>query len=216
MKPAARRRTAWQSDHVVSADAFLITGVLFLLTMGLLALLFREASLWSEILSQAVLVASLVAGTLIAWTLHGNSLRGAGWLTMAVGIVAGAVVGSLAFFALFMLGRFVPVPSAWREGPWGSVLLLAVAVIAFLALPVYRAVHDLVRHSGSSAIAVVRLASLVVIVTVIGISVGFGGDVAEVGIFMVAVSAASAVAVVLAAWSGRWRARRRLARRARS
>lgn len=212
LKPATRRRTAWQSDLVVSADAFLITGVLFLLTMGMLALVFREASILSEILSQVVLLASLVAGALIAWTMHGNALKGASWLTMALSLVVGAGAGTLAFFALFMLGHLVTIAVPGREGPWGSVLLLVIAVIAFLAVPVYRAVRDLVRRSGSRVIALVRLAALVTVVTFVAISMGFEGEGAEVGIFMVPVAAASAAAVLLAAWATRWRARQRLAR----
>lgn len=120
-------------------------------------------------------------------------------------------MGVSAFFVLFMLGHFIRIPSPGDEGPWGSVLLLAAAVIGFLAVPVYQGVRDLVLRRGGTSIAVLRLATLVIIVTVVLITVRIGGDTAEAGIFMVPISAASAGAIVFVAWFEWWRARRRLA-----
>jgi len=196
---------------LVSADGFLLTGALFLLMEGLLMLLFHQPSLWSELLSQAVLVGSLVGGTVLAWTLHGNSLKGSSWVGMTLGIIAGAVVGVPAFFALFMLGRFIPNPFPRDEGPWGSILVLAVAVIAFLALPIYQGIRDLAHRTGVP-VAAARLGSFVIIATVIVITSLIGGDTAETGVFMVPVSAASAAAIAGVAWFEKWRARSRRSR----
>ena len=210
LKLAGRPMTT-KERYFVSADGFLLTGALFLLMEGLLMLLFHQPSLWSELLSQAVLVGSLVGGTVLAWTLHGNSMKRSSWVGMTLGIIAGAVVGVPAFFALFMLGRFIPNPFPRDEGPWGSILVLAVAVIAFLALPIYQGIRDLAHRTGVP-VAAARLGSFVIIATVIVITSLIGGDTAETGVFMVPVSAASAAAIAGVAWFEKWRTRSRRSR----
>lgn len=211
LKLAGRPVTTKGRYYFVSADGFLLTGALFLLMEGLLMLLFHQPSLWSELLSQAVLVGSLVGGTVLALTLHGNSLKGSSWVGMTLGIIAGAVVGIPAFFALFMLGRFIPNPFPRDEGPWGAILVLAVAVIAFLALPIYQGIRDLAHRTGVP-VAAARLGAFVIVATVIVITSLIGGDTAEAGIFMVPVSAASAAAIAGVAWFEKWRARSRRSR----
>jgi hypothetical protein len=198
--------------YFVSVDAFLLTGAMFLLPSGLLALLFHQPSIWSELLSQAVLIGSLVGGTVLAWRLHGHALKGASLVGMTLGIVAGAVVGIPAVFALFMLGRFIPSPFPRDEGPWGLILVLAAALIAFLALPIYQGIRDLAHRTGSVPVAAARLGAFVIIATVIVITSRIGGDTAEAGIFMVPVSAASAAAIAGVAWFEKWRARSRRSR----
>lgn len=212
LKLAGRPMTTKERYYFVSADGFLLTGALFLLMEGLLMLLFHQPSLWSELLSQAVLVGSLVGGTVLAWTLHGNSMKRSSWVGMTLGIIAGAVVGIPAFFALIMLGRFIPNPFPMDEGPWGAILVLAAAVIAFLALPIYQGIRDLARRTGSVPVAAARLGAFVIIATVIVITSRIGGDTAETGIFMVPVSAASAAAIAGVAWFEKWRAQSRRSR----
>ena len=197
--------------YFVSVDAFLLTGAMFLLPSGLLGLLFNEPSIWSQLLSQVVLIGSLAGGTVLAWKLHGHVLKGATLVGMTLGIVAGAVVGIPAFFALFMLGRFIPNPFPREEGPWGAILVLAVAVIAFLALPIYQGIRDLAHRTGVP-VAAARLGSFVIIATVIVITSLIGGDTAETGVFMVPVSAASAAAIAGVAWFEKWRTRSRRSR----
>ena len=201
--------TAWRHTYAAAADAFLLAGAGFLLLVGGLGLLFRQPSVWSEVLSQVALVGSVVAGTAIAWRLHGHRLTRRTWLGVVLGTIAGALVGGPAFFALFMLGRLIPFPMPDREGPWGSVLLVSVVVVVFLALPVYWGVRDLVTRSGSQRVVVVRLSALAVIVAAVVITVGIGGETAEAGLFMVPVSAASAVAVFGVALFGSRRPRGR-------
>lgn len=203
--------TAWRHTYGAAADAFLLAGAGFLLLVGGLGLLFRQPSVWSEVLSQVALAGSVVAGTAIAWRLHGHRLTRPTWVGVVLGAIAGSLVAGPAFFALFMLGRLIPFPMPDQEGPWGSVMVVVVVVVAFLALPVYWGVRDLVRRSGHRRAAVVRLGALAVIVAAVAITVSIGGETAEAGLFMVPVSAASAVAVWGVALFGRWRAQSRRA-----
>ena len=203
--------TAWRHTYGAAADAFLLAGAGFLLLVGGLGLLFRQPSVWSEVLSQVALAGSVV-GTAVAWRLHGHRLTRPTWVGVVLGAIAGSLVAGPVFFALFMLGRLIPFPMPEEEGPWGSVIVVVVVVVAFLALPVYWGVRNLVRRSGHRRAAVVRLGALAVIVAAVVITVSIGGETAEAGLFMVPVSAASAVAVCGVALFGSWRARRSEAR----
>lgn len=199
----------WRRDLAVAADAFLLAGAAGLLVLGALALLFDQPSVWSELLSQLVLVGSAVGGAAGAWRLHGHPLTRARWAGVVLGVVVGAVVVLPAFFALILLGRFIDVPLLEREGPWGAVLILSVAVVAFLALPVLDGVRDLARRTGAPRVAVTRLGALAVVVAAVSITVLIGGEIAEAGMFMVPVSATSAAAVAALVLFDRRRARLR-------
>lgn len=202
----------WRRHYPAAADAFLLTGAAGLLLLGVLDLIFDQLSVWSELLSQVVLVGSAVGGTALAWRLHGHRLTGATWVGIVLCVAAGAVVVLPAFFALMMLGRLIPFPLPEREGPWGAVLLVSLVVVAFLALPIYQGVRDLARRSGRLAVAVVRLSALAVILAAVVITSRIGGDTAEAGIFMVPVSASSAAAIAGVAMFENWRASRRATR----
>jgi len=194
----------WRRNLAVAADAFLLSGAAGLLVLGALALLFDQPSVWSEVLSQLVLVGSAVGGTACAWRLHGHPLTRARWAGVVLGVAAGAVVVLPAFFALILLGRFIGFPLPESEGPWGAVLVLSVVVIAFLALPVVDGVRDLARHAGGLRVAVTRLGALVVVVAAITTTCLIGGETAEAGMFMVPVAATSAAAIAaLALFDGR-------------
>jgi hypothetical protein len=172
--------------------------------LGALALLFKQPSVWSEVLSQLVLVGSAVGGAAGAWRLHGHPLTRARWAGVVLGVVVGAVVVVPAFFALILLGRFIGSPLPEREGPWGAVLVMSVVVVAFLALPVLDGVRDLARGTGAPLVAVTRLGALAVVVAAVSITVLIGGEISEAGMFMVPVSATSAAAIAaLALFDGR-------------
>ena len=134
-RPVATRGDRYDT----SADGFLLTGVLFLLLMGLLGLAFREPSAWSAVLGQVAMIGSVIGGTVAAWTLHRHPLHRATWIGMLLGTLVGALLVVPAVFALFLLGQFVPTPFPEEEGPWGAVILLTVVVVAFLALSLFRA-----------------------------------------------------------------------------
>jgi hypothetical protein len=194
----------WRRHLAVAADAFLLAGAAGLLGLGVLSLLFDHPSVWSEVLSQLVLVGSAVGGTAGAWRLHGHPLTRARRAAAVLGIAAGAVVVLPAFFALILLGRFIGSPLPEREGPWGAVLVLSVVVVAFLAVPVLDGLRDLARRTGVLRVAVTRLGALAVVVAAVIITILIGGETAEAGMFMVPVSATSAAAIAaLALFDGR-------------
>jgi hypothetical protein len=203
LKPA-EPIAGWRRNLAVAADAFLLSGAAGLLVLGALALLFDQPSVWSEVLSQLVLVGSAVGGTAGAWRLHGHPLTRARWSGVVLCVAAGAVVVLPAFFALLLLGRFIGSPIAEWEGPWGAVLVMSAVVIAFLALPVLDGVRDLAGRKGAPRVAGTRLCALAVVVAAVTITSLIGGGTAEVGIFMVPVSATSAAAIAaLALFKGR-------------
>ena len=195
-RPVATRGDRYDT----SADGFLLTGVLFLLLMGLLGLAFREPSAWSAVLGQVAMIGSVIGGTVAAWTLHRHPLHRATWIGMLLGTLVGALLVVPAVFALFLLGQFVPTPFPEEEGPWGAVILLTVVVAAFLALSLFRAVRDLVTRSRDAGIAAVRLGALAVILAAVWVSTQLGGESAEAGIFMVPVAAGSAAAIAGIGW----------------
>ncbi len=193
--------------YFTSADAFLLSGALFLLLLGVMGLVFTEPSIASQVFSLVTFVGSVVAGVVLAWVLHGHQLRGRTWIGMLIGAVAGGVLLVPAFFALFTLAQFVPSPFP-QEGPWGAVLLLLAVVIVFLALPTYHAVRDLLTRTGDLRVAGVRLGTLAGIVAAVVVTTVIGGETAEAGIFMVPVAAAGAVSVTSISGFEAWRSRR--------
>lgn len=199
--------TTWRRNHVAAVDAFLLTGAAGVLLLVLLGLLFVEPSVWSEVLSQLVLVGSVLGGTALAWRLHGHRLTRATWASLVLCAVGGALVAVPVFLALAALGRLVPVPAGLREGPWGAVLIVTLAVVAFLAVPVLDSVREFGRGSVGRKMAGLRLGALVVIIAVIIGTVSMGGEMAEAAIFMAPVAAASAGAIIGLAAVNRWRVR---------
>ena len=190
------------------ADAFLFTGALFLVTQGFLGIIMVTLRSFGieiamDIPSQLFMIASLLAGILVAWRMHAHLIRGRVWLYMIAGILISGTLMIAAFFAFMSLGRFIPNPVPEVEGPWGAVVVLLLAVVAFLVKPVINAVRDLFPGKRAHIrLDLMRLGALVVIVaaviatTVYGISTG--SEVAEAGIFMVPVAAAAAcVALVI-------------------
>ena len=202
------------------ADAFLYTGALFLSTQGLLGIVATMATSktgevpeWVQAPGLLFMIASLGAGAVFAWLMHGRELRGSSWLGMLAGVVVGGPLMVAAFLALLLLGRSIPNPVPSLEGPWGLVLVLVVAVVAFLALPMVDAARDLgADHRSHVRLDWMRIAAFALItVVVIGTtiySVRTGSEAAEAGIFMVPFAGVAAVAVLGADLLESWRAKR--------
>ena len=150
------------------ADAFLLAGLLFVLTQGALALLATALGLdegappdWIGLLSPLLAVAAVVAGAVGSWRLHGRPLSRPAWAGLALGAVLGGPLASAGFMAVAGLSQLVPWPGPRRsEGPWVAVGLLTLVVVAFLALPVVDAVRDLAGARTSVLADRVRLAAL--------------------------------------------------------
>jgi hypothetical protein len=193
--------------HVAAVDAFLLTGVAGVLLLVLLSLFFVEPSVWSEVLSQLVLVGSVLGGTALAWRLHGHRLTRATWVSVVLCAVGGAIVAVPVFLALVTLGRLVPLPADLQEGPWGAVLIVTLGVVAFLAVPVVNSIRELGSRSAGREMAGLRLGALVGIIAVIIVTVSIGGELAEAAMFMAPVAAASATAIVGVAALDKRRAR---------
>jgi hypothetical protein len=207
LKPVHRRTTGRLTDYLASADAFLLAGLLFVLAMGLLALAFDRPSSWSELLSQLALAGAVVGGAALGWGLHGHAFDRATWLALLAASVAGGIIATPVVYGIFLLGQLAASPIAGQEGPWGGIILLAVAVLAFLGPAMTLGIRDLVSRTGNPRVPVVRLAALVLVAGTITATLFAGGEIAELGIFMVPVSAASAAAVSLASWYVRRRRR---------
>jgi hypothetical protein len=208
MEPKVDRPVARRARYLMSVDAFLLSGALFMVALGLTAFGFPEPSVWSQLASQLVLVGSVLAGAVLAWTLHGHPLRATTWLGLVAGTILGAAVAVPVFLALLQLGRLLQLPFPDQEGPWAAIALVTVVVVAYLAVAAIGAVRDLANRTGSSRIAVVRLGALVVMLATVVITLLIGGETAEAGLFMVPVAGAGAVAVIVMAWFEGWWARR--------
>ena len=199
--------TTWRRIHVAAVDAFLLTGAAGVLLLVLLSLFFVEPSVWSEVLSQLVLVGSVLGGTALAWRLHGHRLTRVTWVSVVLCAVGGAIVAVPVFLALVTLGRLVPLPADLQEGPWGAVLIVTLVVVAFLAVPVVNSIRKFGSRSAGRELAGLRLGALVVIIAVIIVTVSIGGELAEAAMFMAPVAAASATAIVGVAAIDKRRAR---------
>lgn len=205
---------------MLCADAFLYTGALFLVTQGVPAIAATLARIdpnstpgWMQAIGPLSMIVSLAVGALLAWRMHGHEIHGASWLGMIAGTVLGGPLLIAAFFALFMLGRFIPNPVPSVEGPWGLVAVVTVAVVAFLIVPIVDAMRDFatdrrvhVRLDWMRLAAFAVAAALVAWTTVLGLQTG--SELAEAGMFMVPVAAASACAVLGADLLESWRAKR--------
>ncbi|GAA3798677.1 hypothetical protein [Cellulomonas soli] len=203
------------------ADAFLLAGLLFVLTQGALALLATALGLdegappdWIGLLSPLLAVAAVVAGAVGSWRLHGRPLSRPAWAGLALGAVLGGPLASAGFMAVAGLSQLVPWPGPRRsEGPWVAVGLLTLVVVAFLALPVVDAVRDLAGARTSVLADRVRLAALLLTLAVVAVTtaigVARGDETGEVGVFLVLVAVPAATAVLGADLVLTSRARRR-------
>lgn len=197
---------ASRNRYHLAVDAFLFAAVIFLIGIGLQAIAAWVTSggdpgaammpAWVEGLGMLAMLVGVVGGALLAWLVHGRALRGRDLLGAVVGVAVGGVALVVAFFALFSLWRFVPaiVPRD-QVGPVDGAIVLAVAVLAFLAKPVIAAIRDLWRdrlHPGRDWL---RLGALALVLGAVVVSAVIGGEAAELGAFAVPIAAAAACAV---------------------
>lgn len=203
---------------ILCADAFLFSGALFMLTEGLIGIVVgltgTEASIpeWMQFAGPFLMLVSFVAGVVIAWLVHGRAWGKHSWVGLLLGMVAGAAAMNVAIMAIAAFGRFIPSPIP-GEGPWGLVIVIVIAVIAFLAVPLLDAVQDLAPGRRQRvAIDTLRLGSFAVIVAlVVGtVAVGMqeGSELGEAGLFMVLLAGPAAVAVLCLDLFEAWRSKR--------
>lgn len=199
LRPKDRPMTAGRERYMLACDAFLVSGALWMALVGALAMSFSEPTTTSELLNQIAILVVLVGGALVAWVMHGHGVRPRSLVGLLLGLIAGAVVCGIGFGLLWGASRFLidPVlravaPDA-AEGPWGLVVLVVIAGIAFLAVPVLSAVRDLIARPDRRqvTIAAVRITLLALIMAAIVATVFAGDEAGEVGIFMVPIALAS-------------------------
>lgn len=203
---------------MLCADAFLFSGALFMLTEGLIGIVVgltgAEASIpeWMQFAGLFLMLASLIAGVVTAWLVHGRAWRKQTWIGLLLGVVVGGVVTEVAIMAIAAFGQFIPNPIP-GEGPWGLVMVVVVAVVAFLAVPLVDAVRDLVPGRRLRvAVDLLRLGAFAVIVVLVAgtVAVGMqeGSELGEAGLFMVLLAGPAAVAVLAMDLFEAWRSKR--------
>jgi hypothetical protein len=204
-RPGVRSR-----ERYLAADAFLYAAMIFLvatvLQEGITYLLSGgemrtwTPPVWLEAIGALGMPLAVIGGPLLAWWIYGRHL---GWrvlIAAVVGAVLGGAVFGIAFFALFFLTRLIPGPVAEEEGPWGMVIVTALAAVAFLARPVIVAVRDLAGIKEHTRRHGLRLAAVVLgLITVIA-SVFVGGETAELGMFLLLPAVPAAVAAIAMDW----------------
>ena len=205
-RPAVRSR----ERYPLAADAFLYAAMIFLVVMlaqeGIAYLLSGgdvgtwTAPVWLQAVGALGMPLAVVGGPLLAWRVYGRHLGGRELLAAVVGAVLGGAVFGIAFFALVFLTRLVPSPVPEEEGPWGMVIVTAVAVVAFLAKPVVVAVRDLAGSKEHARRHGLRLAVVALGLIAVIASVLVGGETAELGMFLLLPAVPAAVAATAMDW----------------
>ncbi|KAB7745717.1 hypothetical protein GA707_07395 [Nostocoides sp. F2B08] len=207
-----RPAVASRERHNLAADAFLYAAMIFLGAMLVqegIAYLLSGGELgtwtppvWLEAIGALGMPLAVIGGPLLAWLVYGRHL---GWRDL-VAYVLGAMVGGalfgVAFIALAFLGRLIPGLPEEDEGPWGMVILVAIAVVAFLAMPVVAAVRDLAGARGHPRRHGLRLGAVVLGLVAVVAAMFVGGETAELGMFLILPAVPAAVAVMAMDW---WR-----------
>ncbi|WP_345205504.1 hypothetical protein [Fodinibacter luteus] len=184
----------------LAADAFLYAAMIYLVVGVVLegiAYLFSAGEMGLGGLGMPLAV---IGGPLLAWRVYGRHLGWRELVAAVVGAILGGAVLGFAFFALFALTRFIPSPVPEEEGPWGKIIIAALAVVAFLTKPVFVAVRDLAGVKEHARRHGLRLAVVVLGLIAIIASVFVGGETAELGIFLLLPAVPAAVAAVAMDW----------------
>ena len=185
--------------YYLAADAFLYAAMIYLVVGVVLegiAYLFSAG----EGLGGLGMPLAVIGGPLLAWRVYGRHLGWREFGAAVVGAILGGAVFGIAFFALFFVSRFIPSPVPEEEGPWGMVIVAALAVVAFLAKPVIVAVRDLVGVKEHARRHGLRLVVVVLALIAVIASVFVGGETAELGIFLLLPAVPAAVAAIAMDW----------------
>lgn len=201
--------------YPLAADAFLYAAMIVLLVMGLqegIASLLSGGEMgtwtppvWLEAIGALGMPLAVIGGPLLGWRIYDRHFGWRETVAAVVGCVLGGAVFGIVFFALFFLTRLVRGPSPEEAGPWGLVIVAAVAVVAFLAEPVIVAVRDLAGVQEHARRHGLRL--VVVVLGLIAVIAGMlvGGETAELGLFLLLPAVPAAVAAIAMDW---WQVRR--------
>ena len=189
-----RPAVASRERHHLAADAFLLAALIFLVVIAVqesTALLLGAGEsgtwtspVWLEAISALGMPLAVIGGPLLAWRLYGRHL---GWRDLVAGVMGIVLAGaafSIAMVGIVFLTRFISTAVDDEEGPWGLVVIATLAVVAFLAGPVAAAVRDLVGPKEHLGRHLLRLAIVALGLVAIVVSVFIGGEVAELGLFM--------------------------------
>ena len=205
-RPVQRSR----ERYPLAADAFLYAAMIFLVAMVVqegIAYLLSGGDLgtwtppvWLEAIGALGMPLAVIGGPLLAWRVYGRHLGWRELVAAAVGAILGGAVFGIVFFALVFLTRLVPSPVPEEEGPWGMVIVTALAVVAFLAKPVIVAVRDLAGIKEHARRHGLRLAVVVLGLIAVIAAVFLGGETAELGMFLLLPAVPAAVAAIAMDW----------------
>ena len=205
-RPAVRGR----ERYPLAADAFLYAAMIFLVVMvaqeGIAYLLSGgemgtwTPPVWLEAIGALGTPLAVIGGPLLAWRVYGRHLGWRDLLAAVVGAVLGGALFGIAFFALIFITRLVPSPAPEEEGPWGMVIVTALAVVAFLAKPVVVAVRDLAGTKEHARRHGLRLALVVLGLIAVIAAIFVGGETAELGMFLLLPAVPAAVAAIAMDW----------------
>lgn len=203
---------AGRERHSLAADAFLYAAMIFLVAVGVqegIAYLLAGGEMetwtppgWLEAIGALGMPLAPIGGPLLAWWVHGRHLGWRELVAAVVGALVGGAVFGIAFFALILLTRLLPSPVPEEEGPWGMVIIAALAVVAFLATPVIVAVRDLAGAKEHARRHGLRLLAVVLALLAVLASMFAGGESAELGMFLLLPAVPAAVAAAAMDW---WR-----------
>ena len=189
-----RPAVASRERHHLAADAFLLAALIFLVVIAVqesTALLLGAGEsgtwtppVWLEAISALGMPIAVTVARLLAGLVYGRLIGGRDLVAGVVGARVGGAAFSIAMVGIVFLTRFISTAVDDEEGPWGLVVIVTLAVVAFLAGPVAAAVRDLVGPKEHLGRHLLRLAIVALGLVAIVVSVFIGGEVAELGLFM--------------------------------
>jgi hypothetical protein len=206
-----RPGVASRERYPLAADAFLYAAMIFLVAMVLqegIAYLLSGGDtgtwtppVWLQAIGALGTPLAVIGGPLLAWRIYGRHLGWRELVAAAVGAILAGAAFMVTFFALVFLTRLIPSPvPEEEEGPWGMVIVTALAVVAFLAKPVIVAVRDLAGTKEHARRHGLRLAVVVLGLIAVIASVFVGGETAELGMFLLLPAVPAAVAAIAMDW----------------
>lgn len=209
----AHEETGTRKRLLLAGDAFLFAAALTILGSTLLIAVNAMTGALDQDTTSATpaalaiqggsLLLSLGAvglGAVVAWRLHGRTLEPMVALFMALGVILGTPLAFAVFGALAFGISMIPIGSP--DGPpWVAIAVLAAAVAALLAAPLFDAIRDTRGPRAHARLDSLRWIALAVVVLLAVVAMPVLGaignnELGEAGILMVPFSAAASLAVL--------------------
>jgi hypothetical protein len=201
----ARARRRAKPVYLITVDAFAYAAAALLVLLALQcavdALFFpgvtaEQLPAWTQVMGPLSLLASIVAGAIGAWLVHGRRLRGRVWLGMLVGLVGGGALLALGFWTLVGLRSVLPRVFAEDSGPWDLIAVVVISTLAFVVPAVVMTLGDLRGQRSHLRADRLRFTALGIGLLLVAASIAIGGETAEAGIFAAGIGAIAAFAAL--------------------